>query len=111
MLDADAIFTLKHDCFEKSILGYIIVTIFRCYVRALKILPECGALWHDLGVNYNHQSEASSDNEAILLAEKGAQCLKKAIQLDNANYRHWNALGFLACQKGSENISFNVFPA
>lgn len=78
----------------------IYYSIFRCYVRALKLYPECSAQWHDLGVNYIHQSAASSAENAGILAEKAAQALKKAIQLDANNYRHWNALGYVACQKG-----------
>ncbi|KAK3606262.1 hypothetical protein CHS0354_037938 [Potamilus streckersoni] len=69
----------------------------RCYGEALKILPECAALWHDLGVNYLYQSECSIGENRILLAEKAAQILKKAICLDATNHKHWNALGVLCC--------------
>ncbi|XP_052801085.1 tetratricopeptide repeat protein 37-like [Mya arenaria] len=70
-----------------------------CYIRALKILPDCSSLWHDLGVNYIHQSDSSSGDTAISLAEKSVQSLKKAIQLEPTNHKHWNALGFVACRK------------
>jgi hypothetical protein len=34
------------------------------------------------------------------LAEKSVQALKKAIQLEPSNHKHWNALGYVACLKG-----------
>ncbi|XP_053375489.1 tetratricopeptide repeat protein 37-like [Mercenaria mercenaria] len=71
----------------------------RCYIRALKILPECSSLWHDLGVNYIHQSQCSSEESASSLAERSVQALKKAIQLESTNHKHWNALGYVACLK------------
>lgn len=71
----------------------------RCYIRALKLLPECSSLWHDLGVNYIHQSQCSTGEAAISLAEKSVQALKKAIQLEPTNHKHWNALGYVACLK------------
>ena len=73
----------------------------RCYTRALKILPECSSLWHDLGVNYFYQSECNSGDKAFSLAERSTHALKKAIQLDPSNHKHWNALGFVAAQKGT----------
>ncbi|XP_060595460.1 tetratricopeptide repeat protein 37-like [Ruditapes philippinarum] len=71
----------------------------RCYIRALKVLPECSSLWHDLGVNFIHQSQCSDGESARSLAEKSVQALKKAIQLEPANHKHWNALGYVACLK------------
>ncbi|XP_052248166.1 tetratricopeptide repeat protein 37-like isoform X1 [Dreissena polymorpha] len=69
-----------------------------CYIRALKIMPELSPLWHDLGLNYIYQSQCTSGSEAISLAERSVQSLKKAIQLEPGNYKHWNALGYVACQ-------------
>ncbi|KAL3865870.1 hypothetical protein ACJMK2_043219 [Sinanodonta woodiana] len=69
----------------------------KCYGKALKMLPECAALWHDLGVNYLYQSECSIGENKIMLAVKAEQILKKAICLDAANHKHWNALGVLCC--------------
>ncbi|WAR01178.1 TTC37-like protein [Mya arenaria] len=40
-----------------------------------------------------------SGDTAISLAEKSVQSLKKAIQLEPTNHKHWNALGFVACRK------------
>lgn len=30
--------------------------VCRCYARALKLMSEVPSLWHDLGLNYYHQS-------------------------------------------------------
>jgi hypothetical protein len=68
------------------------------------MLPECAALWHDLGVNYLYQSECSIGENRILLAVKAEQILKKAICLDAANHKHWNALGVLCCFDGNLNF-------
>ncbi|XP_071101530.1 superkiller complex protein 3-like [Haliotis cracherodii] len=70
----------------------------RCYGRALKSIPESASLWHDLGVNYFHQSELST-SASVELSQKAIQALKKAISLDPNNFRHWNALGVVVCAK------------
>ena len=77
----------------------------RCYGKALKIYPECSSLWHDLGVNYFHQSQAITKQDAPSLAEKSVQSLKKAISLEPTNHKHWTALGYVACQKGNWTLS------
>ena len=72
----------------------------RCYGKALKIFPESSSLWHDLGVNYFHQSQAVLQEDKFPLAEKSVQALKKAISLEPTNHKHWTALGHVACHKG-----------
>ena len=81
----------------------------RCYVKALKILPECSSLWHDLGISYLHQSQCSTGDTAISLVGKAEQALKKAIQLEPNNHRHWTALGFVACAEGTVNFAYYAF--
>ncbi|CAG00393.1 unnamed protein product [Tetraodon nigroviridis] len=82
----------------------------RCYARALKLMPEVPSLWHDLGLNYYHQSclscvSEADQNVACLLLEKAQECLKKAIMLDSENYNFWNALGVISMSKGLENFA------
>ena len=72
----------------------------RCYGKALKIFPESSSLWHDLGVNYFHQSQAVLQEDKFPLADKSVQALKKAISLEPTNHKHWTALGHVACHKG-----------
>lgn len=66
---------------------------------ALKLQPDCAALWHDLGVNYFHQSELADKVMAKVIAAKSVQALQKAVTLDPENYRHWSALGTVAASK------------
>ena len=73
---------------------------FRCYGKALKILPDSSSLWHDLGVNYFHQSQTVVQKDATPLAEKSVQALKKALSIEPNNHKHWTALGHVACHKG-----------
>ncbi|XP_059178471.1 superkiller complex protein 3-like isoform X2 [Physella acuta] len=73
----------------------------RCYSQAVKILPESGALWHDLSISLYHQSQLllslDSVAEGLQLLEKSCQAVKKALVLEPNNWRHWNALGVIAC--------------
>ncbi|KAK3788293.1 hypothetical protein RRG08_027026 [Elysia crispata] len=76
----------------------------RCYSQALKILPESGSLWHDLGVNLFYQSQYSSisaedQRDTSSVASQAAQVIKKAISFEPKEWRHWNALGVIACSK------------
>ncbi|KAL4223110.1 Tetratricopeptide repeat protein 37 [Mactra antiquata] len=92
----------KFEKSDKSVMTKLETLQFggRCYIKALKILPECSSLWHDLGVNYLYQSLDTVETEAAFsLAEKSVQSLKKAIEVEPTNHRHWNALGYMACQK------------
>ncbi|XP_008286814.1 tetratricopeptide repeat protein 37 [Stegastes partitus] len=83
----------------------------RCYVRALKLLPEVSSLWYDLGLNYYRQATSPSSrteedqNSLSLLLEKAQQCLKKAIMMDSENHSYWNALGVISMNKGLENYA------
>ncbi|XP_011614358.2 tetratricopeptide repeat protein 37 isoform X1 [Takifugu rubripes] len=82
----------------------------RCYVRALRLMPEVPSLWHDLGLNYYHQSRlpcvsGGEENAPCLLLEKAQECLKKAVMLDSASHNHWNALGVISMSKGLENFA------
>ncbi|GFR81884.1 tetratricopeptide repeat protein 37, partial [Elysia marginata] len=76
----------------------------RCYSQALKILPESGYLWHDLGVNVFYQSQhcslsAEHPGDSVALVNQAAQIMKKAISFQHKEWRHWNALGVIACSK------------
>ena len=76
----------------------------RCYGRALKILPDCSSLWHDLGINYFRQAQNSNDSSAVdEMSTKAVQVLKKAISVDPHNHFHWNALGTVAASKCVSN--------
>uniref|UniRef100_A0A3B3SLZ1 SKI3 subunit of superkiller complex n=1 Tax=Paramormyrops kingsleyae TaxID=1676925 RepID=A0A3B3SLZ1_9TELE len=81
----------------------------RCYAQALKRMGEAANLWHDLGLNYYHQSRqlifSEEKQDSLLPLEKSLQCLKKAIMLDASNYTYWNALGVVAMSKGIENFA------
>ncbi|XP_055874018.1 tetratricopeptide repeat protein 37-like [Biomphalaria glabrata] len=72
-----------------------------CYGQALKIFPESGSLWHDLGVNLYHQSQLLFSNDdsgdGLTLLDRASQALKKAINLEPKDWRHWNVLGVIAC--------------
>lgn len=72
----------------------------RCYGRALKLLPECAQLWHDLGFNLYQQSLHSEDENAVGVAEKSAEALKKGLSLEPANHQIWNTLGLVYCHSG-----------
>jgi len=53
----------------------------RCYVHALKLMPEAPGLWNDLGLNYHRQAslpgpaegEDDSSQAQALLLEKAQQ--------------------------------------
>lgn len=52
--------------------------VYRCYARALKLLPEVPQLWYDLGLNYYHQAclpypTEGAQNSQSLLLEKAQQ--------------------------------------
>lgn len=54
----------------------------RCYIRALKLMPEVPSLWHDLGLNYYHQSRLpcvpdGEENAPSLLLEKAQEVTQK----------------------------------
>ncbi|XP_069137889.1 tetratricopeptide repeat protein 37-like isoform X1 [Argopecten irradians] len=73
----------------------------RCYGRALKALPNCASLWHDLGVNFFYQSQQSTQSDMIAtLSTKAVNALKKALNIDPKNHLHWNALGRVYCSQG-----------
>lgn len=72
----------------------------RCYGRALKLLPECAQLWHDLGFNLYLRSLHADDENALGVAEKSAEALKKGLSLDSANHQIWNTLGLVYCHSG-----------
>ncbi|XP_060062752.1 tetratricopeptide repeat protein 37-like [Ylistrum balloti] len=73
----------------------------RCYGRALKVLPECASLWHDLGLNFFYQSQQSTQSDVIAtLSTKSVNALKKALTIDPKNHLHWNALGRVFCSNG-----------
>ncbi|KAM4576471.1 tetratricopeptide repeat protein 37 [Odontesthes bonariensis] len=83
----------------------------RCYVRALKLLPEVPSLWYDLGLNYYHQATSlaclteGDKNCSSQDLEKAQQCLKKAIMIDSGNHSYWNALGVISMNKGLGNYA------
>ncbi|GFN82445.1 arrestin domain-containing protein 3-like [Plakobranchus ocellatus] len=76
----------------------------RSYSQALKILPESGSLWHDLGVNLFYQSQTchSTDrnlDNCLSLINKSSKVIKKAISFEPKEWKHWNALGVIASSK------------
>ncbi|XP_033634939.1 tetratricopeptide repeat protein 37-like [Asterias rubens] len=75
----------------------------RCYGRALRLQSGCSSLWHDLGMNYYHQSRNDDATSVVQLADKALQCLKKAIVVDSSNHSHWTALGVIASGKGVDD--------
>uniref|UniRef100_A0A4W5KBM0 SKI3 subunit of superkiller complex n=1 Tax=Hucho hucho TaxID=62062 RepID=A0A4W5KBM0_9TELE len=91
-----------------------IVFVYRCYGRALKLMPESSSLWYDLGLNYYHQAclppclQEVEHNTLLLLLEKALQCVKKAIMLSSSNHSYWNALGVPGYQSVSA-IIINYF--
>ena len=68
---------------------------------ALKQLPDCAALWHDLGVNYFIQAQnlGLDDNDSKPLVVKATQSLQKAVTLDPSHHS-WTALGVVAACTG-----------
>ncbi|KAH9524909.1 Tetratricopeptide repeat protein 37 [Bulinus truncatus] len=77
-----------------------------CYTQALKIFPESGSLWHDLGINLYYQSQLILNKglvtgEALTLLDRATQSIKKAVNLEPKDWRHWNVLGVIACCKAS----------
>lgn len=82
--------------------------VWRCYGRALKLLPECAQLWHDLGFNLYQQSLHADDENALGVAEKSAEALKKGLSLDSANHQIWNTLGLVYCHSGEMFMSEGI---
>uniref|UniRef100_A0A667YB41 SKI3 subunit of superkiller complex n=1 Tax=Myripristis murdjan TaxID=586833 RepID=A0A667YB41_9TELE len=90
--------------------GESVSLVYRCYGRALKLMPEAPSLWYDLGLNYHRQANlpcpAEGDQSSLVqLLEKAQQCVKKAIMMDSGNHNYWNALGVIAMSKGLENFA------
>ncbi|XP_061172794.1 superkiller complex protein 3-like [Saccostrea echinata] len=77
----------------------------RCYGRALKLLPDCAALWHDLGFNLYQQALHSNGQESLDMAEKSVEALRKGLSLDPVNHLIWNALGLVYCHSGLKKPS------
>lgn len=97
-------------------------------------MSDVPSLWHDLGLNYYHQSGlarvSDGDEDAPrLLLEKAQevtrtrargsmmlgvnllvhlspllQCLKKAVMLDSENHNYWNALGVISLSSGNVGL-------
>ncbi|XP_041855524.1 tetratricopeptide repeat protein 37 [Melanotaenia boesemani] len=85
----------------------------RCYVHALKLMPEVPSLWYDLGLNYYHQATSMScptegdQNSPSQDLEKAQQCFKKAVMMKSSNHTFWNALGVISMTKGLENYALS----
>ena len=65
-----------HQCLTPSLAPFTV--LFRCYGRALKLMPEAPSLWYDLGLNYHRQASlpclADGDSSIQpLLLEKAQQ--------------------------------------
>ena len=76
------------------------VLIFRCYGRALKIIPDSAPLWHDLGIGFFYLcKEKSSEAERKSLIDRCMHALKKSLSLDPSNHMHWTALGVVAASQ------------
>ncbi|XP_056022044.1 SKI3 subunit of superkiller complex protein-like [Ostrea edulis] len=72
----------------------------RCYGRALKLLPDCAYLWHDLGFNLYQQSLHSEAQDSVDVANKSVDTLRKGLSLDPVNHQIWNLLGLVYCCSG-----------
>lgn len=90
---------------------FLIFVFRRCYGQALKLLPDVAALWHDLGVNYFYQSQLLYGTAAVDMATKSLHVLQKAVTLDPLDFRHWTALGRVACYPGTQNAECSIFSA
>ncbi|XP_020629636.1 tetratricopeptide repeat protein 37-like isoform X1 [Orbicella faveolata] len=73
------------------------------YGRALKLQPECGSLWGDLGFNCFQQSKILEGDEKEKMAHRSVQALKKAITLQPSNHKLWNSLGVVTASKEVNN--------
>ena len=81
----------------------------RCYGRALKLLPDCAQLWHDLGFSLYQQSLRPEVQDAGGVAAKSAEALKKGLSLAPANYQIWNTLGLVYCNSGQHLLYWQMY--
>ena len=83
-----------------EIMEIVLLCNGRCYGMALKLRPDMASLWHDLGVNYFHQSCMADKIMSKVAAGKSLDALKKAVTLCPSSHSHWSALGVVAASKG-----------
>ena len=82
----------------------VFVWFHRCYGHCLKLVPESGSIWHDLGLTYFYQSEHSEESvPKQTFAETAIKAIKQAITLDPSNHLYWNTLGVITASNGMQN--------
>ncbi|CAH3018534.1 unnamed protein product [Porites evermanni] len=73
------------------------------YGRALKLQPECGTLWGDLGFNCFQQVKILRGDDREKMAHRALQALKKGLTLQPSNHILWNTLGVVTASKEINN--------
>nr|XP_058948066.1 tetratricopeptide repeat protein 37-like [Pocillopora verrucosa] len=73
------------------------------YGRALKLQPDCGSLWGDLGFNCFQQAKILKGNVKEKMAHRSLQALKKGLTLQPSNHKLWNSLGVVAASREVNN--------
>ncbi|XP_044163899.1 tetratricopeptide repeat protein 37-like [Acropora millepora] len=73
------------------------------YGKALKLQPECGSLWGDLGFNCFQQAKLLEGSDKEKMAHRSTQALKKGLSLQPSNHKLWNTLGVVAASEEVNN--------
>jgi len=73
------------------------------YGRALKLQPECGTLWGDLGFNCFQQAKILVEDDKEKMVHRSLQALKKGLTLQPSNHKLWNSLGAVAASREVNN--------
>ncbi|XP_015779373.1 PREDICTED: tetratricopeptide repeat protein 37-like [Acropora digitifera] len=73
------------------------------YGKALKLQPECGSLWGDLGFNCFQQAKLLEGSDKDKMAHRSTQALKKGLSLQPSNHKLWNTLGVVAASEEVNN--------
>jgi Flp pilus assembly protein TadD len=78
-----------------------IMTLYRCYCRALSLDPNNSLMWHDLANVYHLQANFLKPSAMKKqLREYALVAVKKSILLNPRNWQHWNLLGVIASSVG-----------
>ncbi|XP_068693840.1 tetratricopeptide repeat protein 37-like isoform X1 [Montipora foliosa] len=73
------------------------------YGRALKLQPECGTLWGDLGFNSFQQAKILDGEDKKKMARRSLQAVKKGLSLQPSSHKLWNSLGVVAASEEIKN--------
>lgn len=77
------------------------MTLHRCYCRALSLSPNNSLIWHDIAHVYHLQANYMQlSNVKKQLQEHALAAVKKSILLDSKDWKHWNLLGVIAASVG-----------